>query len=148
MHTATAVIAIYAALVASASLAWQVYTWWYRRQSRIEVDVRMAVAAPAVAVTLEALSVTATNRSEHVVRITGVGVDLQDDREMQFHQVVPMHGATLPGPIQPHDSGSALLMREDVEREGLDIYKPITAWVRLATGEMVKSSPTTVRRRD
>jgi hypothetical protein len=146
MRTATAVIAIYAASVASASLAWQIYTWWHRRQSRVEVGVSMAVAAPAAGVTLQALSVTATNRSEHAVRITGVGVDLQDDGGMQFHQVIPIHGATIPGPIQPHDSGNALLMREDVEREGLDVYKPVTAWVRLATGETVKSPPTTVLR--
>jgi hypothetical protein len=67
---------------------------------------------------------------------------------MQFQQVRPPFGSELPGVIQPHDAGSAVILREDLDREGIDVYEPITAWVRLATGELVKSTPTQVLTRD
>jgi hypothetical protein len=144
----TATIAVYAAIVASASLAWQIYVWKHRRQTRVVVSVRLAVAAPSVGVTIQALSITATNRSDHAIRVTGVGVDLGRGDGVQFHQVLPLEGATLPGLVQPQDSGNALVMRDELEREGLDIFAPVTALVRPATGESIQSPPTQVLRPD
>jgi hypothetical protein len=139
----TTIIAIYAALIATASVAWQIYVWRHRQKTHVEVVVRMALSSPAPGVTQYALTVTAINRSEHAVRVTGVGVDLPNG--LQYHQLESGQGdASLPGPIPSHDSAFAMLMREDVEREGLDVYEPITGWVRLSTGKIVTSSPTQV----
>ena len=138
------VIAVYAALVATGSLCWQVYTWRHRRKNRVEVSVRLAVASPAPGETIQALSVTATNRSEHPVRVSGVGLDLHREDNYQFHQAAALYGATLPGVVDPNDAGTALIMRDQAEAEGLDLFKPVKAWVRLATGELVYSEPTQI----
>ncbi len=146
MSTVAVAVAAYAAVVATASLGWQVYAWRHRQQNRVTVSVRLAIASPAPGVSVQALSITATNNSEHAVRVTGVGVDLNRRDGWQFHQPAPIHGATLPGIIQPHDAGVSMIDRENAEREGLDLTKPVVAWVRLATGEIVNSEPTQVIR--
>jgi hypothetical protein len=140
------IIAVYAALVATGSLCWQIYTWRHRRQNRVEVSVRLAVASSASGQTIQALLVSATNRSEHPLRVSGVGLDLHRDDNYQFHQVKSLYGATLPGVVDPNDAGTALIMRDEAEAEGLDISKPVKAWVRLATGELVYSEPTQILR--
>jgi hypothetical protein len=142
MSTVAAVVAAYAAIVATASLAWQVYAWHHRQQSRVAVSVRLAVASPAAGVTLHAISITATNNSEHPVRVAGVGLDLNRQDGWQFHQPTPIHGATLPGVIQARDAGVAMVDRATAEGEGLDLTKPVVAWVRLATGETITSEAT------
>lgn len=146
MSTVTAFVAAYAALVASASLLWQIYTWHHRHRSHVQVQVRFAIAVPEVA-TIEAVSVTATNRSEHAVRISEVGLLLQGTSDERFHQWRQLPGATIPGVIDPHDAGTAFLLHDDVRKTGVDIYEPVTAWVRLSTGEFVKSPPTRLRTR-
>jgi len=35
--SATTIVAIYAAVIATAGLAWQIYQWWHRKQPRVEV---------------------------------------------------------------------------------------------------------------
>jgi hypothetical protein len=142
--TVAVVVAAYAAVVATASLAWQIYAWRHRQKSRVVVSVRLAIAAPAVGVTVHALAITATNNSEHAVRVTGVGLDLNRRDGWQFQQALPIYGADLPGVIQPHDAGVAMIDREAAEDEGLDLSGPVVAWVRLATGEIVNSEPTQV----
>ncbi|HEY2053950.1 MAG TPA: hypothetical protein VGH14_08460 [Solirubrobacterales bacterium] len=146
MSTVAAVVAAYAAVVATASLAWQFYAWRHRQQNRVAVSVRLAIASPAPGVTVHALSITATNNSEHAVRVTGVGLDLNRRDGWQFHQAAPIYGATLPGVVQPHDAGVAMIDREGAEGEGLNLTEPVVAWVRLATGEIVNSEPTQIIR--
>lgn len=146
MSTVAVVVAAYAAVVATASLVWQIYAWRHRQKSRVVVSVRLAITSPAPGVTLHALSITATNNSEHAVRVTGAGLELNRPDGWQFHQALPLYGADLPGVIQPHDAGVAMVDREGAEGEGLDLAEPVVAWVRLATGEIVNSEPTQVIR--
>jgi hypothetical protein len=144
MSTVAVAVAAYAAVIATASLGWQIYAWRHRQQSRVVVSVRLAISSPAPGVTVQAISITATNNSEHAVRVTGAGLDLNRQDGWQFHQAAPIYGATLPGVIQPHDAGVAMIDRGGAEREGLDLTKPVVAWVRLATGETINSEPTQV----
>ena len=148
MNTVAAVIAIYAAVVATGSLVWQIFTWRHKQRSRVEVSVRIAIAAPAPGVTQQAISITAANRSEHAVRVTSVGLDLNRDDGWQFHQAVPILGASLPGIVQPHDAGVGMIDRENAEEEGLDLFQPVVAWIRLSTGEICRSNPTRIIRPD
>jgi hypothetical protein len=144
MSTVAVVVAAYAAVVATASLAWQIYAWRHRQKSRVVVSIRLAIASPAPGVSVHALSITATNNSEHAVRVTGVGLDLNRQDGWQLHQAMPLYGADLPGVIQPHDAGVAMVDREGAEGQGLNLSEPVVAWVRLATGETVNSEPTQV----
>jgi hypothetical protein len=142
VSTIAALVAGYAAVVATASLAWQIYAWRHRHRSRVDVSVRLAIGAPSANATVHAISVTATNRSEHPVRVVGVGLDLNRPDGWQFHQAAPIYGATLPGVVQPHDAGEAMIDRGAAEQEDLDLGEPAIAWIRLATGETVNSEPT------
>lgn len=74
-----------------------------------------------------------------------MGLDFQDDSRQAFHLYRPPQGATIPGIVESHDSGSTYIPNADVaEGSTIDVYEPLTAWVRLATGETVKSKPTTI----
>jgi hypothetical protein len=143
-----AIIAGYAAVVATGSLGWQVYQWRHRRRSHVEVRVRWGLVA-AEPNTVHAIIVTAVNRSEHRVRLTGFGLYLQDGSGDHFQQWRPFYGLpTLHGHIEPHDSEAGFLSPTDIETAGIDPHEPVTAWVQLATGETVNSSPTRLRTSD
>ena len=135
---ATAIIAIYAAAIATAGLLWQIYAWWHRTKSHVTVDARIGLTVPQA---VEIITITVKNRSEHPVRVEGAGIDLQDRSGAAIHLVQPVPGATLPGAIAPHDSGQTWMERDEAEQRGINVLAPVTVWVRLATGEVVKSKP-------
>jgi hypothetical protein len=144
---ATTVIAGYAAIVATGGLAWQVYSWQHRRGVHVDVKVRYGIAAP-IAEAVHMISIEACNRGEHVVRVDGIGLDLQDGSGSTYQQVQKFNFATLPGSIKPFDAANSFIAVAEAEQAGFDIYEPVTAWVRLATGETIKSAPTRLRSRD
>ena len=144
---ATTFIAGYAAIVATGGLAWQVYAWQHRRKAHVDVQVRYGIAVP-LADAVHMISIEARNRSEHVVRVNGVGLDLQGDDQGSYQQVRKLDFATLPGPIESFDAATAFITVTEAERAGFNVCEPITAWVRLATGETIKSAPTRLRSRD
>lgn len=147
MNAAGWIVAGYAAVVSSASLAWQVWSWHLARKNRVEVVIRFAFLALTSGV-VDAVSVKVINRSDHTVRVTGAGLDLQDDSGNQLHQKQVVEGADLPGAVASHDSGSTFFLVDAIEQEaGIDTYAPIVGFAHLATGETVKSKPTTIRTR-
>jgi hypothetical protein len=144
------IIAIYAGVVATASLLWQVYSWWHRRRHRVEVTASMALIGHAGVRATQVIAVTATNRSEHPVRVAGAGLEAQDGSGFLLHVVQQPEGtrATIPGIVQPNDSGQTYLERPVVEENGISVVEPVVAWVRLATGEQLRSKPRPLLRRD
>lgn len=143
---ATPIIAGYAAIVATGGLAWQIYAWQHRRRAHVDVQVRYGIAAP-VAEAVHMISIEARNRGEHVIRVNSVGLDLQDGSGNTY-QRLPVNFATLPGLIEPFDSATAFIPVAEAEQAGFDVFEPITGWVTLATGELIRSSPTRLRSRD
>jgi hypothetical protein len=141
------IISICAVLIATLSLGWQVYAWWHGRQAHVEVSASVALLGMPTG-TVEAVSINATNRSEHPVRVAGVGLDLQDGSGRQMHKAQVAPGTTIPGTVPAHDSGWTYFLRDEVERAGISIVDPVTAWVRLSTGDVVKSRPRPLLRRD
>jgi hypothetical protein len=144
---ATPLIAGFAAVVATGGLAWQVYAWRHRRQVHVDIQVRYGIVVP-LNEAVHIISIEARNRGEHVVRVTSVGLDLQDGSGSTFQQLQRFNFATLPGTIEPFDSATAFIEVSEAEAAGIDVYEPITARVWLATGEVVKSPPTPIRSRD
>lgn len=134
MNAAGWIVAGYAAIVSTASLAWQVWSWRLARQNRVRVKVSAALIGLTNGEMVDAVSVEVVNRSDHAVRVAGVGLDLQDGSGRQMHQVNTPPGATLPGTVASHDSASTYFLTENIEQEaGIDVYAPITAWAQLAT---------------
>jgi len=148
MDAAGWIVAGYAAVVSTGSLGWQVYSWRLARKNRVEVTVSAALLGMTDGDMIDAVSITVVNRSDHTVRVTGAGVELQDRSGRQVHQVREFPGATLPGAVASHDSGSTYFLADELKEAGIDIYGPITAWIRLATGEIVRSQPKVTRTRD
>lgn len=143
---AIAFISFWITVVSTAALGWQVYLWRDRRRSHVSVDVRFALAMlPGSENSAEVVAIGVANRSDHTVRVSGAGLDLQAGSDYQLHSFGQFPGASIPGAVASHDSGSAFLPLDQVEAEGIDITEPVTAWARLATGELVKSDPTRLR---
>lgn len=148
MNAAGWIVAGYAAIVSTASLVWQVTSWKLARKNRVEVSVAAALIGLTDGGMTDALAINLVNHSDHAVRVTGVGIDLQDGSGRQAHLVREPPGATIPGTVAPHDSGSTYFLTEELEESGVDIFGPIAGWVRLATGETMKSKPRVTRSRD
>ncbi len=135
-------IAGYAAVVSSAALGWQVYSWRHQHRSHVDVEARFALAVlPGSDSPAKVVAIGVANRSDHAVRVTGAGLDLQDGSATSCIISGSFLGRP-PGTVAPRDSASAYLPLDQVEAEGINITEPVTAWARLATGELVKSTPT------
>lgn len=148
MNAAGWVVAGYAAVVSTTSLAWQVISWHLARKNRVTVQVRFGMLDYPTGL-IDAVLVKVINRSDHTVRVTGVGLDLQDGSGRTVPQVRIPEGAEIPGAVASHDSGSTHFVAEALAKEaGFDIYGKFVAFANLATGETVKSKPTTIRTRD
>lgn len=146
--SAALLVAGYAAIVATLSLLWQIYLWQHRRRSHVEVSAQIALMGMTDGRSLQVMAISATNNSEHSVRITGAGVDLQDQSGAALHIIDPPPGSTVPGVVQPHDSGQTFVSQGEYEDRGISPYEPVVAWVRLATGELVKSKPAALMQSD
>jgi hypothetical protein len=75
-----------------------------------------------------------------------MGIDVQDGSGAAMHLLERLPGASPPGIIAPNDSGQAIVEHDAVKDAGIDVLEPVTAWVRLATGEVVKSKPSPLMR--
>jgi hypothetical protein len=132
--TGTLGLALYAAAIGTASLAWQIASWRLGRRTTVEVLVSgqffLKVGEPVI-------FVKAVNRSSHPINVQGVGLHMPDGRIF-----MPPHpdGATLPGVLQPRDSGFTYFPLGGLS--GLvDVHGPVTAEVSTAVGNF-KSKPT------
>jgi len=141
--TAGWIVAVYAAVISTAALAWQVASWRLSRKDRVDVTVRFVVIGTSPVT--HGVAVTAVNVSDHDVRVEAVGLYLQDGSGGAYQQFRQPPIADLPGVISSHDSGATYFDLADVEEAGIDVFKPLTAWVRLSTGKTIESKATTLR---
>jgi hypothetical protein len=140
----TTAIAIYAAVIGTLGLAWQVYSW--RRANSTTIRVKLSNGfMPGVAD--HAAMITAINQSNHVVKVSSAGFITQDGSKQDVVLMAAPFGATLPGPIEPRDSGMTWLDVEEAMRIGLDIYRPLVGWVRTSEDQRFESKPAALLRR-
>lgn len=137
----TVALAIYAAVVATGGFLWQLYQWFHARRPHIFVGTSMSFmhVGPDL---IDVVAIAVVNRSAYQVRVTSLGIDLQDGsgRTLQPYRTEP--GSTLPGVVAPQDSGTAYMLRSDVEARGvIDVHEPLTAFANLSTGETHRSKP-------
>jgi hypothetical protein len=136
----TIFIAIYAALISTAVLGWNVYSWVQSRRTRLSVNISNAIMGEPLG-TLHVLAVQATNRGDHSARVTSFGLEANDDSGRQLVFVNPVNGSTLPGPIAPHDSGTGYQPIDTINPAEVDLRKPVVAFVQTADNGRYRSKP-------
>ncbi len=141
----TTAIAGYAALVGTASLAWQIAHASRASRTRLEVEVRMGFLTFGPRL-VDAVLITIFNRSDHAARVTSAGLHAQDGSGRIVNIVQAPQGGELPHVIPPHDSHLTWIERADLPPE-IDIYEPLRAWARAASGERFDSPATTLMSR-
>jgi hypothetical protein len=133
-------VAVFAALLGGASLAWQIYSWLASRKPAIEVTIRREIRRDTTAqITYEVVHLTAINRGECPVELTGAGLQLNPDVGIVFSSPsVPAFENTIPGTIEPLHAAHFFFDWEKLGR-GLATGQPIVGLVGLATGENASS---------
>jgi hypothetical protein len=140
-------VAIYAAVVGTGSLSWQI-VWQVHRarradQPQIDVHIRTAVIGiPGGSVST--VVVEAVNRGDRSVGIRGAGLELQDGSGETFVSAQSRFVDSIPGTVEPHDSLKRQFEVETLEQNGFDLRQPLVGFVNLVSG-VARSEPTTLR---
>lgn len=150
-----AALAIYAAAVATGSLAWQVYTWRRQHATRLKVTLERGLPPDREhTISDQTALITIVNPTGHDVRITDLALVAEDGRTYRPAKKWHVVGEQLERPLRPGtDSPSAidlwLVPRGDrrevwsylAEFETLVVYEPLLAQVETATGKTFRSPP-------
>ncbi len=102
---ATDVIAGYAAVVATAALGWEIRKARQARRPQVEVAISYAVLGYPDRGMQECAHIEVRNRGDLPVRVTSAGFKLQDGSDMIASIPHQQPAATIPGVIEPRDSG-------------------------------------------
>ena len=139
----TTIISGYAAVVGTASLGWQ--AWRARRADAHGITTSVSFAIVGTSPPVQAVCVKAVNaRGARSIGVTSAGLDLQDGSGGTFVVANMEPPTTIPGTVQPGHALEAYLSRNAIDQAGFDLTRPITGFVRLATGEILRSDPTTL----
>ena len=145
--SASTVIALYAAIVATLLAVFQIYSWWHARQPHVRVEVSRGFLAMDDGSMIDAVIINVVNDGDHPVRVTAAGLLMQDGSGNAMQDLSTVPGADLPGPVPARDSGMTYLLAEAVQQRGIDIYRPVTAFARLSTRQTLHSGPTRIAAR-
>lgn len=138
-------LGIVGALATLGALLWGIYTWRHRHTQHVEVTVENALPTYGAQTGQWCFSVRAVNRGDYPVNVTSAGFVMPDGRELVI--VAPPFGGALPSEVPPRDSRQTWLEVDTLEAEGLDVYGPVTGWVRTSTNERFSSKPRVLRSR-
>jgi hypothetical protein len=131
----TVAVSVYAALVGSAALAWQVVTW--RRSRRTIVGVTLSVGWHCQPTKRATVQVRVVNHSDHPITVEQVSIEGVSGS--QIPSMVALGGWQ--GPTVPALDGlsdGALLAEAEAE---IDWSQPVRARALLATGASFLSAP-------
>lgn len=141
-------LAAYAAVVATAGVAWQAYSWKRDRTLRVVVSLSYGIG---VGGSSDLILITLTNNGTFAVTWRQAGLDLQDGSG-QFALVAPgpgeLAGYRLPAVVAPHDSYRTAITIGAARNAGLDTSRPIVAQARLGSAQIFKSEPTILRTKE
>jgi hypothetical protein len=138
-------IAIYAAVVGTASLGWQIMRSRRADRPGVTVNVENAMIGFTDGNATWTVCVKAINGGEQPVGVNGAGLDLQDGsgRTFVLGRLQPLD--SIPGTVQPRHEVSAYFPVDVLQQNGFDLTRPIVGFVNLATGDVVRSTPSTLR---
>jgi hypothetical protein len=129
-------VAILAAVLALASLAWQAART-IRRRRAIVVEARLGLPVYSQGAGRWAVFIEVFNRTDHQVRWVSAALETKDGRI--FYLMEHPSGGELPAVIEPHDSHHTWVDCHELERQGLPLDEPVIATAKLATGEIHRS---------
>lgn len=129
-------LAIYAALIATAALAWNLISWWLGRVTRLKVLVEPTrVLIGDAAGPGECLTVVARNLSAHPVQAIAASYEILSPPKRQIEVVPTPHPSqSIPGVIPARSMGLRWIAKEDAGELGL-IGVRIRAYVQTADRE-------------
>lgn len=144
--TVTDGVAVYAAIVATGGLLWQVARDAGRTRTRLEVVVKMGgLTFPGRVV--EAVIIEIRNRSEHPVQVVAAGIFDQHHPEMRIQTLAgPRGNRSLPEVVQPKDAYTVWIELAELP-SGFDVTNPVQGWARAAAGEAFTSTRAPLLRR-
>ena len=93
---------MYAAVVATGALGWNVYAFWRARANLVDVIPTFGFR-PMGKGNIEVIGVKVINRSDRPVRVTSVWLESQDHSGRDLFLNEKPEGADLPGWIAPND---------------------------------------------
>jgi hypothetical protein len=138
----TTALAIYAAVVATCGVGWQVYTWWHGNRPHVLVTVEVGYPIASTGPLAPMIVITAISRTDHPIRATNAGIRAESLPGKIGWGVHPHPLSSIPGVIPPHDSAQSFIDLGSVKAQGTDLSKPIRGAVKLSTGEVLWSDPT------
>ena len=131
-------VAVLAAVLSLASLAWQIVAALGRRRRRaIEVEVRLGLPVYSQGAGRWAVFIEVFNRTDHPVRWVTAALEMKDGRIFYLMEHPP--GGELPAVIQPHDSHHTWVDCHELERQGLALDEPVIGAAKVATGEIYRA---------
>lgn len=139
------VVAGHAALVGTVSVGREVVRAWRSGRSGITVRVLYAMLGYTGAA-IWTVNVKAGNRGKRPIDVNGVGLELQDGSGRTFVSPGPKLVDTIPGTVEPRHVANYFFEVEALGRAGFDLTRPLVGFVTLATGETIRSEPTTLPR--
>jgi hypothetical protein len=136
---ATAIVAGYAAVVATAALVVQLVSWLSSWRTRVEVKLgRYELHTPSVG-SEPVVLFRLVNHSSHEVKVTHVGFAPQKRRGTAFVITRPWPlEQSLPIPIPPRDSRDVWIKPNDLP-EGLERDRKVRALIGTSDGKSFKS---------
>lgn len=132
---ATLILAIVGALTGISSLAWNVATYLLRDRPRLALNYAMSLPINAPALGEEwMVSITAVNRTKHMVVVESVGCALSDRTKLLFP---PNPYRQLPHQVIPGEKYEAFLdvvaLAQALRRQGPDV-RIVGVWANDAVG--------------
>ncbi|MEX1142043.1 MAG: hypothetical protein WD399_09125 [Thermoleophilaceae bacterium] len=135
-------VAIYAAVVATGALGWNVAQAVRARRDDVAVNIRWAWGDDGSGRDKDLLAITVLNRGHVPV---GLGSTVGLARKPGGDAVFGTTAHDLPPVVPPGNGAVTRFSRGMAETAGLDLKQPLAAWVELATGDRVYSEPTRIR---
>src|SRR6266568_7456342 len=129
--TITALIAVYAAVLSTIGVAWQLYTWWERKRTKVEVRLFEDEDGEYPKELWELVVVQVTNHSSHDIWINHISLKATcEDRWLSFDWVVRWDGEKLPKPIAQGQQLEFARLAADIAM-AVNTSSPVVARIRL-----------------
>jgi hypothetical protein len=140
-------LAIYAGVVATIGVGWQVYSWRRDRTTRLRVELEPGAVENIGGGWRPVAAITLVNKSQHASRVTQVGFEPQSGRGILavFPSQLIAGAGSIPATIEPHDSTTVMLPIELLEGSEVDTHRPLVAWARAGDGTRARSRPATLQ---
>jgi hypothetical protein len=141
------VIAIYAAVVATGTLWWQIRNSRRLRRPNVEVGASVMAHVGKRGPT-DRLQLRVAHRSQHPIRWTDVRFYKKGPRGAQQWWTLEGPDLDLPLTVPPLDGAEGWIDVRDVESWGFDLDEPLGIEFRFGTGEVIELPPTRFRWED